>query len=127
MRSIQVFGKEVTGWQVLPADAKDFEEAALRACELVLAGDPRIGKAWSAARLEIGRQAGSKFPEAGEATQHGRERPREASSSNSNLSWITFVPTHASFNLVFEHSLAPLLKRSLRRFAVRGDPIQPRQ
>ena len=44
MRSIQVFGKKVTGWQVLPADAQDFEEAALRACELVLAGDPRIGK-----------------------------------------------------------------------------------
>jgi hypothetical protein len=44
MRSIQVFGKKVTGWQVLPADAEDFEEAALRACELVLARDPRIGK-----------------------------------------------------------------------------------
>jgi len=28
MRSIQVFGKKVTGWQLLPADAKDFEEAA---------------------------------------------------------------------------------------------------
>jgi hypothetical protein len=44
MRSIQVLGKEVTGWQVLPADAPDFEEAALHACDLVLAGDPRIGK-----------------------------------------------------------------------------------
>jgi hypothetical protein len=44
MRSIQVLGKKVTGWQVLPADARDFEESALRACELVLAGDPRIGK-----------------------------------------------------------------------------------
>ena len=44
MRSIQVFGKKVTAWQLLPADAEDFEEAALRACELVLAGDPRIGK-----------------------------------------------------------------------------------
>jgi hypothetical protein len=44
MRSIQVFGKEVTGWQVLPADAPDFEEAALHACELVIANDPRIGK-----------------------------------------------------------------------------------
>ena len=30
--------------QVLPADAADFEEAALRACDLVLAGDARIGK-----------------------------------------------------------------------------------
>jgi hypothetical protein len=44
MRSIRVLGKPVTGWQVLPADAPDFESAALRACELVLAGDPRIGK-----------------------------------------------------------------------------------
>jgi len=44
MRSVQVLGKPVTGWQVLPTDAPDFEEAALRACELVLAGDPRIGK-----------------------------------------------------------------------------------
>jgi hypothetical protein len=44
MRSIRVLGKAVTGWQVLPADAPDFEEAAMRACELVLAGDARIGK-----------------------------------------------------------------------------------
>jgi len=44
MRSIAVLGKAVTGWQVLPADAPDFEESALRACELVAAGDPRIGK-----------------------------------------------------------------------------------
>src|SRR5271165_6854809 len=50
MRSIQVFGKEVTGWQVLPADASDFEEAALRACELVVARDPRIGKVPSTRR-----------------------------------------------------------------------------
>jgi len=44
MRSIEVFGKEVTGWQVLPADAPDFEEAALHACDLIAARDPRIGK-----------------------------------------------------------------------------------
>ena len=44
MRSIKVLGTEVTGWQVLPTDASDFEEAALRACEMVIAGDPRIGK-----------------------------------------------------------------------------------
>jgi hypothetical protein len=44
MRSIQVLGRGVTGWQVLPADAPEFEEAALRACERILAGDPRIGK-----------------------------------------------------------------------------------
>ncbi|MGK3993629.1 hypothetical protein [Sorangium sp. So ce1024] len=45
MRSIEVLGGgEVTGWQVLPVDAPDFEEAALRACALIEAGDPRIGK-----------------------------------------------------------------------------------
>jgi hypothetical protein len=44
MRSIAVFGKKVTGWQVLPTDTADFETAALRACELVVAKDPRIGK-----------------------------------------------------------------------------------
>jgi hypothetical protein len=44
MRSIQVVGKKMTGWQVLPLDAPDFEESALRACELVTARDPRIGK-----------------------------------------------------------------------------------
>ena len=44
MRSIQVFGTPVTGWQVLPSDAPDFEQSALRACELIIAGDPRIGK-----------------------------------------------------------------------------------
>ena len=44
MRSIQVLGNKVTGWQVLPADTSDFEEAAMHACELVLARDPRIGK-----------------------------------------------------------------------------------
>jgi hypothetical protein len=44
MRSIRVLGKKVTGWQVLPADAPDFEQAAQHACDLVLTGDPRIGK-----------------------------------------------------------------------------------
>jgi hypothetical protein len=44
MRSIGVLGKPITGWQVLPVGAPDFEESALHACELVLAGDPRIGK-----------------------------------------------------------------------------------
>jgi hypothetical protein len=44
MRSIHLLGKEVTGWQVLPADAPDFESAALRACQLILARDLTIGK-----------------------------------------------------------------------------------
>lgn len=44
IRSIGVLGKEITGWQVLPVDAPDFEESALHACDLVIAGDHRIGK-----------------------------------------------------------------------------------
>lgn len=44
MRSVQLLGKPITGWQVLPAEKPDFEESALRACDLVLARDPRIGK-----------------------------------------------------------------------------------
>ena len=57
MRSIQVLGKPVTGWQVLPADAPDFESAALRACELVLVGDARIGKIPGARRSKSGSKA----------------------------------------------------------------------
>ncbi len=52
MRSIKLLGKAVTGWQVLPVDAPDFEESALRACELVLARDPRIGKVPGARRAK---------------------------------------------------------------------------
>ena len=44
MRSITVFGPGPTGWQVLPADADDFEDSVLRACEFVLRHDRRIGK-----------------------------------------------------------------------------------
>jgi hypothetical protein len=57
MRSIKVLGKRVTGWQVLPADVPDFEEAALRACEFVLAGDPRIGKVPGARRAKTSKAA----------------------------------------------------------------------
>ncbi len=50
MRSIGVLGKAVTGWQVLPSDAHDFEAAALHACDMILAGDHRIGKVPGARR-----------------------------------------------------------------------------
>jgi hypothetical protein len=55
MRSIQMFGTSVTSWQVLPADASDFEESAMRACELVLARDPRIGRVPSTRRKVRGK------------------------------------------------------------------------
>lgn len=45
MRSIRVLASGgVTGWQVLPVEADDFEESALRACAMVKAGDQRVGK-----------------------------------------------------------------------------------
>jgi hypothetical protein len=74
MRSIQVLGKKVTGWQVLPADAEDFEQAAMRACELVLVGDPRIGKVPGARRAKgsAANQA-AKILKAGEGST-GREK-----------------------------------------------------
>jgi hypothetical protein len=56
MRSIQVLGERVTGWQILPVDADDFEESALRACELVLEGDARIGKVPGARRASKSRK-----------------------------------------------------------------------
>ena len=69
MRSIQVFGKEVTGWQVLPADAADFEEAALRACELIAARDPRIGKV-----PESRRSSGSRVRTTSKSPPNARKR-----------------------------------------------------
>lgn len=44
MTDLTILGKPPTHWQVLPATSEDFEESALRACELCLARDPRIGK-----------------------------------------------------------------------------------
>jgi hypothetical protein len=44
MRSISIFGPGPTGWQSLPLDSEDFEESVLRACELILKNDVRIGK-----------------------------------------------------------------------------------
>src|ERR1700720_3151334 len=71
MRSIQVFGKKVTGWHVLPTDAEDFEEGALRACELVLARDPRIGKV-------PGQRARSAAKKAAKVSKHAKTTNKAA-------------------------------------------------
>ena len=76
MRSIQVLGKKVTGWQILPTDAEDFEEAALRAYELVLARDPRIGKV-PAQRARSADKKGSESLEARKNDEEGRKRSRQ--------------------------------------------------
>jgi hypothetical protein len=78
MRSIQVLGGGVTGWQILPADAPDFEEAALGACDLILARDPRIGKvpgARRASRSGARRAKSSKRAQKPKSAPKGRPRP----------------------------------------------------
>ncbi len=44
LRSISLFGDEPSSWQNIPAEDDDFEEAVIKACELIVKGDPRIGK-----------------------------------------------------------------------------------
>ena len=44
IRAITALGSGETEWQVIPVAADDFESSAIRACELVLRNDPRIGK-----------------------------------------------------------------------------------
>jgi len=46
MRSIYLLsdGKAETEWQMIPADADDFETSAMKVCELILRGDERIGR-----------------------------------------------------------------------------------
>lgn len=76
MRSIGVLGKAVTGWQVLPASAADFEEAALHACELIAAGDPRIGKV-------PGARGGSR-------SKRKQPRPKRTMESKNGLPLLAF-------------------------------------
>ena len=62
MRSIRLLGYETTHWQVLPADAPEFEHMALRACELIHARDPRIGKIPKSRRAGKSRAAKNRSP-----------------------------------------------------------------
>jgi hypothetical protein len=59
MRSIAVLAEDVSSWQVLPADAPDFEESAMHACELVIARDSRIGRIPGAKRSRKRKQDGA--------------------------------------------------------------------
>lgn len=44
LRSIALLGGPETEWQLIPASSDDFESAVIKACELVLKGDKRIGR-----------------------------------------------------------------------------------
>ena len=43
-------------WLLLPASAADFEEQVLKACEMILNGDPRIGRAPEEKKLKPARK-----------------------------------------------------------------------
>jgi hypothetical protein len=73
MRSIRLLGKKDTSWQVLPADAADFEESARRACALILARDARIGK--------VPKSRPASKSQAKPRTTATREKPRATGSS----------------------------------------------
>src|SRR5262245_21921974 len=52
-------------WLLLPSSAVDFEEQVLKACEMILSGDPRIGRApeekkLGPAKKETGRERKAK-------------------------------------------------------------------
>ncbi len=74
MRSVQLFGTPVTSWQVLPVDALDFEESAMRACELIAARDPRIGKIPKAKKARATSRPGEPDP-ARPQSRKTRKRP----------------------------------------------------
>jgi hypothetical protein len=92
LRSIQVLGKKVTGWQVLPADAEDFEQAALHACELVLAGDPRIGKVPGARITHPFRKGREK--DGAPAPRSGAKKPKSSKRAKTSKTTANQAITH---------------------------------
>jgi hypothetical protein len=43
LRTIGLLGSVETAWQNLPVEDERFEEEVMKACQLILKGDPRIG------------------------------------------------------------------------------------
>jgi hypothetical protein len=56
LREIGLLEGKISHWMVLPVDAPDFESAALRACDLVLAHDPRLGRVPKSRKAEPARR-----------------------------------------------------------------------
>ena len=44
LRKIELLGGAIGHWLLIPSDGDDFEGVALRACELILRGDRRLGR-----------------------------------------------------------------------------------
>lgn len=74
MRSIELLGEKISQWQILPVDAPDFEESAMRACELVIAGDSRIGKIPNSRRRTRTKKAGNSTRSSKTATRNTSKR-----------------------------------------------------
>jgi hypothetical protein len=70
-----LFGKKQTSWQVVPADAQQFEEAARRVCELILKRDVRIGKVPNSAKNRR-RSKGKPADTSRTSTAKSRGRPQ---------------------------------------------------
>ena len=60
LQSVSVLGPGVTGWQMLPHEGDRFEEEALAAVRMILAGDPRIGKVPAVKRPKAAKKAAKK-------------------------------------------------------------------
>jgi hypothetical protein len=44
IRAIELLGSKIRHWLLIPSDGADFEKEALDVCELILRGDPRVGR-----------------------------------------------------------------------------------
>ena len=44
LRKIELLGDKIGHWLLIPSDSPNFEIEALHACELMLRGDPRVGR-----------------------------------------------------------------------------------
>lgn len=44
IRPIDLLGGKIGHWLLIPSDGPDFETEALHACDLMLRGDPRVGR-----------------------------------------------------------------------------------
>jgi hypothetical protein len=60
LQKVEVFGDKVAGWRKLSSRSPDFEDDVLRACKLVRARDPRLGKIPGAKKAKA---AAKKAPE----------------------------------------------------------------
>jgi hypothetical protein len=82
MRSITVLaGGGETGWQILPVEADGFEEEVLRACALVRADDPRIGKVPKPKKRPLARGGAGAVKTAKPKKATKRSRPARSSRS----------------------------------------------